>query len=81
MYSYFASLKIINLSFVHNCYRKSNHHLDSGSSDIGTPPSVITTLENIANNNGHPKSPTSSSSPVPVPSSRQRIDSMSSLGR
>lgn len=59
---------------------KSNIQHDSSSSESGTSPSIITTLENLANNNGHPKTPTSSSSPVPVPNCRQRIDSMSSLG-
>lgn len=55
---------------------KSNIQNDT---DSGTPSSIISTLENLTNNNGQPESQMSSS-PVPVPNTRQRIDSMSSLG-
>ncbi|KFM66687.1 hypothetical protein X975_02781, partial [Stegodyphus mimosarum] len=60
---------------------KSNN-ADTSSSDSETPPSVclVNNLENFTNNNGIYKSPTLASSPVPVPNSRQRMDSMSSLG-
>ncbi|GFR32351.1 myotubularin-related protein 14, partial [Trichonephila clavata] len=50
---------------------------NDGSSDTDNPPTLVNSVDSLSNHKGL----TSSSSPVPVPNTRPRFDSMSSLGR
>ncbi|GFQ96081.1 myotubularin-related protein 14, partial [Trichonephila clavata] len=49
---------------------------NDGSSDTDNPPTLVNSVDSLSNHKGL----TSSSSPVPVPNTRPRFDSMSSLG-
>lgn len=49
---------------------------NDGSSDTDNPPTLVNSVDSLSNHKGL----TSSSSPVPVPNTRPRFDSLSSLG-